>query len=110
MATTASILRRYPVTTLLGTSAAGATIAYYGYSRYNMSALQQRSPKSNNLFSTASAGETPKPKTTFPGGFKTLTLVSSEVVNHNVKKLRFQLPEGDAESGLLPICKSVSVE
>lgn len=34
-----------------------------------------------------------------------LRLASSEVVNHNTKLLRFELPEADAHSGLTLICK-----
>ena len=50
------------------------------------------------------------PKRTFTGqfGFQKLTLESVEQVNHNVKRLRFALPESDAVSGLTLNCTSPS--
>ncbi|KAG8622873.1 hypothetical protein KVT40_009384 [Elsinoe batatas] len=45
-----------------------------------------------------------KVKTTFPGsGFTKLVLEDSHMVNHNVKYLRFRLPEGDQQSGIQTI-------
>ena len=46
------------------------------------------------------------PNKTFMSGFsfQNLKLESSEDVNHNTKRLRFQLPEKDAVSGLHPSC------
>ena len=44
------------------------------------------------------------PKTIFPSsGFMTLKLESAEMVNHNVKRLRFALPESDSTTGLGPV-------
>ncbi|KAK7935265.1 hypothetical protein PG985_000760 [Apiospora marii] len=43
------------------------------------------------------------PKVAFTGGdqgFLSLVLEDSEIINHNTKKLRFKLPEGDMVSGL----------
>ncbi|KAF2189346.1 ferredoxin reductase-like protein [Zopfia rhizophila CBS 207.26] len=48
-------------------------------------------------------------KAAFTGGeqgFVSLLLESSEVINHNTKKLRFKLPEEDMESGL-PVASAV---
>ena len=46
------------------------------------------------------------PNKTFTSGFsfQNLKLESSEIVNHNTKRLRFQLPDKDAVSGLHPSC------
>jgi len=46
------------------------------------------------------------PRRTFTGqiGFQSLTLESVEQVNHNVKRLRFALPQKDAVSGLTLNC------
>ncbi|KAK6836757.1 hypothetical protein PG989_006810 [Apiospora arundinis] len=56
---------------------------------------------SRNLTSEASA-DTGAPRKIFPGGpaFVSLPLESSELVNHNTKRLRFKLPEPDAVTGL----------
>ena len=57
-------------------------------------AVQGSSQNSNN------------PKKTFTSGFsfQDLKLESSEIINHNTKRLRFQLPDKDAVSGLHPSC------
>lgn len=46
------------------------------------------------------------PRRTFTGqiGFQSLTLESVELVNKNVKRLRFALPQKDAVSGLTLNC------
>lgn len=51
------------------------------------------------------------PPKTFGGGpaFFSLALESSELVNHNTKKLRFKLPDQDAVSGLPVTCMEFSV-
>lgn len=56
---------------------------------------------SRNLTGEASA-TTGAPRKIFPGGpaFVALPLESSELVNHNTKRLRFKLPEPDAVTGL----------
>ncbi|OAA66883.1 NADH-cytochrome b5 reductase [Niveomyces insectorum RCEF 264] len=74
-------------TTVLVAAAAVAVGAYAFYTR---------------RFATAQAESvnTP-PKPTFSGvGFRTLTLTSTESVNHNVKHLRFALSDPQATSGL----------
>ena len=55
--------------------------------------------------------ESPEPPKTFDGGFgfKSLRLHSSESVNHNVKRLRFELPEENAVSGLGLTCKCLQI-
>jgi cytochrome-b5 reductase len=51
----------------------------------------------------ADTGEPPKMFARF--GPKALKVVSSEAVNHNTKKLRFEFPRDDAVSGLSLTCK-----
>lgn len=88
---------------VLGAALIGGGVAYAGY---NYSKNKQLTP-----FSSAYA-ESPDTKTappkTFKGGFPgfiDLRLESVEVVNHNVKRLRFKLPDENAVSGLSTICK-----
>lgn len=58
----------------------------------------------NHESHTAHADSPTGPKTVFPGsGFTTLKLESAEMVNHNVKRLRFALPEQDSITGLGPV-------
>jgi cytochrome-b5 reductase len=53
----------------------------------------------------AYADAPPGPKKIFPAsGFVDFRLESSEMVNHNVKRLRFELPDKDAVTGMQPIC------
>lgn len=57
---------------------------------------------SGNAFAESNA-----PRKIFKGGpaFVSLPLDSSELVNHNTKRLRFRLPEHDAISGLPLTCE-----
>ncbi|KAF4551886.1 Oxidoreductase NAD-binding domain-containing protein 3 [Elsinoe fawcettii] len=86
---------------LLGASACTLTAAgYYGYARYN-NVFESRGYGVDKNFVAASAKEL---KTTFPGsGFTKLILEESHMVNHNVKYLKFKLPEGDTRSGIQTI-------
>jgi hypothetical protein len=79
----------------------GGGAAYTGYySLYKNSSLPIRPAYAD------APPPPPRPKTIFPAsGFVDLKLESSEPVNHNVKKLRFALPDADAVTGLQPICK-----
>jgi cytochrome-b5 reductase len=52
----------------------------------------------------STAGPAKKAFTGGDQGFVSLLLKDSEVVNHNTKKLTFQLPEEDMESGLPVAC------
>jgi cytochrome-b5 reductase len=84
---------------LLGAAAVSAGAAFAGVS-YNTSP---------SIIRSAHADAPPGPKKVFPAsGFVELQLHSSEMVNHNVKKLKFKLPEDDAVTGLAPICKRQS--
>lgn len=72
-------------TSVLFAAAAVAVGAYIAYTRTS---------------ATAQA-ETPGGKPPFASfGFRTLTLASSESVNHNVKHLKFDLPDPQTTSGL----------
>ena len=94
------------MTTLLRPSArlaaftvVGAT-ATYGASRYFN--------KGNNVLTTAYAESLPSDsraalkKVTW-SGFTELKLESAEMVNHNVKRLTFALPEDDSVTGMSPV-------
>ena len=74
-----------------------ATIATAGVGIYAISTYLQPSLH-------AESAEQPK---TFNGrfGFTSLRLYSTESVNHNVKHLRFELPEQNAASGLGLTCR-----
>lgn len=81
----------------VGVALVGAGAVYAGYSLYN-------SP-SRSIFQTAYADAPAGPKKIFPAsGFVDFRLERSELVNHNVKRLRFSLPDEDAVTGLEPIC------
>ena len=83
-----SIQRLRPVITTL---AAGGITAGLAYTYLN-----------RNLHA-----DTGEPRKVFGKGpaFVSLPLESSEVVNHNVKRLRFKLPHEDDISGLSTTCK-----
>jgi hypothetical protein len=50
--------------------------------------------------------ESPEPPTVFSSWFgQSLRLGSSEVVNHNTKRLQFEFPDEDSRSGLILTCK-----
>jgi cytochrome-b5 reductase len=90
--------RSLKVSTVVAAAAVvGGGAAYTGYSLYKNSSLLRIRP--------AYADAPPGPKKIFAAsGFVDLKLESSEPVNHNVKKLRFALPDADAVTGLQPIC------
>lgn len=74
----------------------GAAVAWYSYSSYR------------NSEALSSVEDNISTKTTFPAsGFVSLTLADSRLLSHDVKQLRFKLPEGDACTGLPTICKQI---
>jgi len=74
-------------------AAVGAGVAYAGHHYWN----------TTSFFNTVHAESLPLKKV-FPGkGFTELKLESSEVVNHNVKKLRFALPDDQSVTGIPPV-------
>lgn len=84
-----SILRRRPVASALVLGSIGAGVFSTVYSR--------------NVYA-----DTGEPRKVFGKGpaFVSLPLESSEIVNHNTKRLRFRLPNGDDVSGLSVTCTS----
>jgi cytochrome-b5 reductase len=60
------------------------------------------------LLTGNASAESNTPRKIFKGGpsFVSLSLDSSEAVNHNTKRLRFKLPQQDAISGLPLTCKA----
>ena len=90
---------------LLATSAVGAS--FYAASFQDGSQTQSPSSSAAVGRSLQTPSQSPKdPKKTFTSGFsfQNLKLESSENVNHNTKRLRFELPDKDAVSGLHPSC------
>lgn len=91
---------------LLGTAVVGGALLATSF--YNASHTQPPSaPVADHTVQHSS--QSPKdPKKFFTSGFsfQDLKLESSEVVNHNTKRLRFELPDKDAVSGLRASCKS----
>ena len=62
------------------------------------------------FYNQGGAAAVPKPpaKVAFTGGdqgFLSLKLAEVVILNHNTKKLRFELPESDQESGLHVACE-----
>jgi hypothetical protein len=93
-----------PASKIAGLAVAG-TVAGYGGSRYyngNVSAFTQVHAESLPSDSKASLNKMAWK------GFTELKLESSEMVNHNVKKLTFALPEESAVTGIAPICASLT--
>jgi len=78
-----------------GIAAAAAGTAYAGVSYY-----QRRS-----LIQTVHADAPTLPQKMTWSGFTELKLESAELVNHNVKRLRFALTNEDTVSGLKPVSK-----
>ena len=78
---------------IIATAAVAGAAAYTIQRRTNAFAVQQCEPENK-----------PIPKTFTSGlSFQNLKLRSSEDVNHNTKRLRFDLPSPDAISGLSPV-------
>ena len=77
----------------------GGGAAFAGYSYFNNTPSILRP-------AYADAPPTTGPKKVFPAfGFVNFQLHSSEMVNHNVKKLKFKLPDEDTVTGMEPICE-----
>lgn len=89
--------QRLKAYSVLGVVVVGGGAAYAGHLVY-----QKSTPSIvRSAFADAPSG----PKKVFATfNFVDLKLESSELVNHNVKKLRFALPDDDALSGIQPIC------
>ena len=84
---------------VLGAAVVGGGATFAGYSLHN-------SKNTPSVIRTAYADAPPGPTKVFStSGFVNLQLHSSEMVNHNVKKLKFKLTAEDAVTGIEPICK-----
>jgi len=104
-----------PSIVILSVGGLSGGTAYYGFQQYRTAAAcvtkdnnQPASPyRISSIAEPAVVQKTLGNKPTFPSWRGvSLTLEDSHMVNHNVKLLRFKLPEGDAISGLSPICMS----
>ena len=81
----------------VGIAAAISATAYAGLSRY-----QKRSIVHAEQAPSDSQSELKKIAWS---GFTELKLESAEMVNHNVKKLRFALPQNQEITGISPVCR-----
>jgi cytochrome-b5 reductase len=95
----------------LGAAAAGAAYFGYGYISRGTAAAGAPASKEEQKNVPAEAGDRtadkPAPKAFTGGdqGFLDLKLSNVEVVNHNTKRFRFDLPEKDQVSGLHIACE-----
>ena len=89
--------QRLRVSSVVAAAVVGGGAAFAGFSFYK---------NSPSIIRSAHADAPPGQKKIFPAsGFVDFQLHSSEMVNHNVKKLKFRLPDEDAVTGITPICK-----
>lgn len=95
----------------MGAAAAGAAYFGYGYVIGGTAAADAPALKEGRKNVPAKAGErppgTPAPKAFTGGdqGFLDLKLSNIEIVNHNTKRFRFDLPEEGQVSGLDVACE-----
>jgi cytochrome-b5 reductase len=95
----------------LGAAAAGAAYFGYGYVSGGPAAADPLSSKAEQKNVPTKAGDRtadkPAPKAFTGGeqGFLDLKLSNVEIVNHNTKRFRFDLPEKDQVSGLDIACE-----
>lgn len=90
-----------PTARVAGATVLGAGLAYTGYRYWNTTHF---------YFNTAHAESLPSDSTAALKkmdwkGFTELKLVQAEMVNHNVKRLTFALPDDQSITGLSPISK-----
>lgn len=76
-------------------TAAGVGVGYVGYRYYT----------TTSIFFTQAHAEAPISKKVSWSGFTELKLESAEMVNHNVRRLTFALPESDSITGIAPISR-----
>ena len=93
----AAFIRPSIRTAALATASTGIAIAGYSYSSSTSSILQQAHAES------APSDAKAAPKKVPWKGFTELKLESAEMVNHNVKKLTFALPDDETITGISPI-------
>lgn len=88
---------RKPILTTFLVAAGASTVCYTGYNLNKKSFLQTAHAESLPSDSKAALAKVPWK------GFTELTLESSEIVNHNVKRLTFSLPTTTSITGLSPV-------
>lgn len=88
-----------PTLKVAGVAAAGAGLAYSGYRHYNSTSFFFTPVHAETLPSDSRAAL----KKMEWKGFTELKLQSSEMVNHNVKRLTFALPDDESITGISPI-------
>lgn len=91
-----------PSLRVAGAAAAGAALAYSGYRYYNTTSFFFTTVHAESLPSDSRAAL----KKMEWKGFTELELQSSEMVNHNVKRLTFALPDDESITGISPISMS----
>lgn len=91
-------------TPLVGTALIGG--GFLAASFYNASSTQSPPPPPTADHTAQHTSGPKDPKKIFTTGFsfQDLKLESSEIVNHNTKRLRFEFPDKDAVSGLHVSC------
>jgi len=89
-----------PTVRVAGATALGAGLAYTSYRYWNTTHF---------FFNTVHAESPPSDSAALKKmewkGFTELKLLQSEMVNHNVKRLTFALPEEQSVTGISPISK-----
>ena len=93
----AAFIRPSTRTAILAAASAGVAFAGYRYSYSTSSLLQQAHAESVPSDAKAALKKVPWK------GFTELKLESAEMVNHNVKKLTFALPDDESITGISPI-------
>ncbi|KAK7894942.1 hypothetical protein LTR67_005681 [Exophiala xenobiotica] len=93
-----------PSLRVAGAAAAGAGLAYSGYRYYNTTSFFFTTVHAESLPSDSRAAL----KKMDWKGFTELKLQSSEMVNHNVKRLTFALPDDESITGISPITSLLS--
>lgn len=93
----AAFIRPSTRTASLAAASAGIAFVGYRYSYSTSSILQQAHAESAPSDAKAALKKVPWK------GFTELKLESAEMVNHNVKKLTFSLPDDESITGISPI-------
>lgn len=94
-----------PTAKVASATVLGAGLAYTGYRYWNTTHFYFNTVHAESLPSDSTAAL----KKMDWKGFTELKLIQSEVVNHNVKRLTFALPDDQSITGISPISKFNSV-
>lgn len=90
-----------PTVKVASATVLGAGLAYSGYRYYNTTHFYFNTVHAESLPSDSTAAL----KKMDWKGFTELKLIQSEMVNHNVKRLTFALPDDQSITGISPISK-----